>query len=85
MLLYGEVPIDYSLAVNIVTIFGTILGIYGNKILVRKTGGKNSYSVLLLVIVILTILISTVGITIDQIIEKHSLGIPIFESEGYCS
>ena len=47
------------------TVLGTIVGMKTSKCMIRKLGGRNSYLVLLMVFVIVTIMVATIVITID--------------------
>ena len=84
MLVYGYVPIAYSTVINILTVIGIVIGIQTSKLIIMKTG-RHSYVILLMVLSVLLIMLSTLAITVDQIIMKKDLGLPLFESLGYCN
>ena len=85
MIIYGQVPLDYSLGVNLTTVVGTVIGIWLSKCAIRKLGNKNSYQVLFMAFVVISVMVTLMIITIDQTMEKKVLGIPIFDDKSYCN
>ena len=84
MLIYGQLRLDYSMVVNLMTIIGTVIGLWAQQKLVTCTGGKNQFNVFLLVLTILVILKTTSLLTISSMVDKHAEGLPIFAFSSYC-
>ena len=66
------------------TIIGTFYGMYFQRELVRRSGGSDRYTVLVMAIAVLVILISSASLTISTIVQKEAEGIDVFEFKSYC-
>ena len=84
MLIYGQIKVDYSFVLNIMTILGTIFGMSIQNMIVERSGGKYQYTVLVMSITVAIVLVSSSSLTIATIIQKHHEGVNILEFKGYC-
>ena len=66
------------------TIFGTFVGIYFQQWLVKRSGGSDRYTVLIMAIAVLAILIASSALAILTILQNSALGIDIFKFQAYC-
>lgn len=82
-MIFGRMPYDYFLADAIVTTIGTIIGIYLQKLVVRKTG-KTQYSMMGFNFVIFVSLISIGAYQSVILTQKHKAGVDIFKAPDYC-
>ena len=69
-LLLNQIRLDYSLYINIMTLFGTFPGIFFQKYLIKITGRVSS-TVIVLTICLFTGMIASIGINIPKIMYEN--------------
>ena len=66
------------------TFTGAMIGMQVQEMIVRKSGGKHQYTVLIMAIGVAIVILSTSSLTLAGIVQKHSEGANVFEFSGYC-
>ena len=84
MLIYQQLDIEYTIPINIFTIFGTLIGISCAKLMVIYSGGSQQGPVFVSVLVILLVAVSSASVEIYTMIQKKEMGEQIFNIPSYC-
>ena len=84
MLIYGQLRFDYAIVQSFLVIVATNFGTQLQMLIVKQSGGKYQYQVLMMVIIVIGICVSSAGLAVLTIAEKHAQGMPIFRFEANC-
>jgi uncharacterized membrane protein YfcA len=82
-ILYKKLNLVYALIIVIPTAFGSVAGIYGQRMLIAKTG-RNSSTVMVLMFFLIFSVILNPAVTIWILVEKSKAGIDLITMPSYC-
>jgi len=85
LLINESLNLEYSLLFNIITILGCIPGLYLQNQLVKWTGGRTQFTVMILLIYLIILAVSVLPLNISANLLAHESGESITAFNSYCS
>ena len=84
LIINEKLNLEYSLLINILTIIGSLPGLYGQGWIVQKAGGRTQFTVVILLSFLLLILVASLPISITEIQRAKDDGQDVTSFTRFC-
>lgn len=84
VLMNNKINIPYAILINVLSIVGTIPGLYGQLWIVKKAGGRSSMTVAILLFFIVFQLVTILPLSIVANMRKSDDGEDITSFKSFC-
>lgn len=85
LLLSNGLNIPYTVLISAISIVGTVPGLYGQVAIVVKSGGRNQFTVMILLLFLVICLISVLPLSILETLNANANGVNVTGFNSFCS
>ena len=85
VLINESLNLPFSLAINLLTLIGTLPGLYGQQWILRKSGGRTQFIVMILLAFLLLQLVTILPLSIVETMRASDEGEDVMAVKDFCS